>query len=247
MSRALRVLFGFLMLAALAPVLPVQAAGASLPALPAECAVSGVPGSPLPALNGSQILVCVPTNGWNGDAVIFAHGYVSPTVAAGTIPWDQLVLPDQTTTLPGLVMSQGYAFAATSYPVNGLVIGKNNGQKTVNLGVQAVVDLAKFLRKTVRGLQRVYLTGASEGGLVTALAVEQYPAVFSAGLATCGPIGDFNAQTNYLGDFRMVFDYFYPGILSAIYPGQTTPRIADALVTDANGAAVGYAVGNAVA
>jgi pimeloyl-ACP methyl ester carboxylesterase len=65
---------------------------------------------------------------------------------------------------------------------------------------------------------RVYLVGASEGGLITTLAVEQYPDVFDGGLATCGPIGDFAGQINYFGDFRAVFDYFYPGLV----PGDPT-------------------------
>src|SRR5262245_58076365 len=29
----------------------------------------------------------------------------------------------------------------------------------------------------------------------------------------CGPIGDFKRQTEYFGDFRVLFDYFFPGIL----------------------------------
>ncbi len=58
----------------------------------------------------------------------------------------------------------------------------------------------------------VYLVGASEGGLVTTLAVEQAPNVFSGGLATCGPVGDFRRQIDYWGDFRVLFDYFFPGL-----------------------------------
>jgi hypothetical protein len=59
----------------------------------------------------------------------------------------------------------------------------------------------------------VYLTGASEGGIVTALAVERFPEVFSGGLAACGPVGDFRRQVNWYGDFRVVFDFLFPGVL----------------------------------
>ena len=37
--------------------------------------------------------------------------------------------------------------------------------------------------------------------------------MFDGGLAACGPIGDFRQQVNYDGDFRVVFDYFFPGVL----------------------------------
>jgi hypothetical protein len=32
-------------------------------------------------------------------------------------------------------------------------------------------------------------------------------------MAGCGPIGDFRAQLDYIDDFRVVFDYFFPGLL----------------------------------
>ena len=60
---------------------------------------------------------------------------------------------------------------------------------------------------------RPLLVGVSEGGLVTALAVEKFPDVFSGGLAMCGPVGDMRGQINYWGDFRVVFDTFFPGAL----------------------------------
>ena len=52
-----------------------------------------------------------------------------------------------------------------------------------------------------------------EGGIITASVVERYPNIFDGGLAACGPIGDFRRQINYWGDFRTVFDYFFPGVV----------------------------------
>jgi len=37
--------------------------------------------------------------------------------------------------------------------------------------------------------------------------------LYSGGLAVCGPIGDFIAQINYMGDFRVLFDFYFPGVL----------------------------------
>lgn len=87
----------------------------------------------------------------------------------------------------------------------------------------------------------VYLVGGSEGGLVTALSVEKRPELYAGGLAACGPIGDFAKQINYVGDFRVVFDYFFPGIIPGgpfdvppeVRAGWNTiyvPKIAEAVV-----------------
>jgi hypothetical protein len=66
------------------------------------------------------------------------------------------------------------------------------------------------------------VTGVSEGGLVTALLAEQSPDLFDSSLAACGPIGSFAAQISYFGNFRVLFDYFFPGIL----PRWTASTIA---------------------
>ena len=51
------------------------------------------------------------------------------------------------------------------------------------------------------------------GGLITTLLVEQVPEAMDGGLAICSPIGDFVANIDYIGDFRVVFDYFFPGLM----------------------------------
>src|SRR5262245_65308455 len=43
----------------------------------------------------------------------------------------------------------------------------------------------------------------------------------------CGPIGDFKRQTEYFGDFRVLFDYFYPGVLPTSPISIPTTLIAD--------------------
>jgi len=200
------------------------ATSAQPPPLPAGC-VGGL-------LDDAQILICVPPTGWNGDLVVFAHGYVAPTGGAAQIPLDQLELSDRTS-IPGIVMGLGFAFATTSYSDDGLAIVE---------GVQDVTNLVAAFAKGPWGHpDRVYLIGASEGGLVTTLAVEQAPNVFSGGLATCGPVGDFRRQLDYLGDFGVLFDYFFPwffpnGVLNAgdderkVWESYYVPEITKALV-----------------
>jgi pimeloyl-ACP methyl ester carboxylesterase len=160
--------------------------------------------------HGALYRICFPQS-WNGDLVLYAHGYV-PADRAIALPSDAVGGQSISSTVTGL----GYAFATTSYRANGLV------------APEAADDLVE-LEATVRRLYRPdpgrsVIVGFSEGGLVATLAAEQYPDLFDGALAGCGPIGDFQAQLNYIGDFRVVFDYLFPGVI----PG-TAVDIPDAV------------------
>jgi pimeloyl-ACP methyl ester carboxylesterase len=167
--------------------------------------------------NGAKYCITYPSMWpmWNGDLVIFAHGYV-PVTAPLDIPWSQMTflndLTNEPTSLPGEVNDMGFAFATTSYSVNGLAVTQ---------GVSDILDLIQVFSDQVAPPNRVYLVGASEGGLVTTLAIERYPDAFAGGLAACGPIGDFRRQVDYWGDFRTVFDYLMDTPDFDVLPGTT--------------------------
>ena len=61
--------------------------------------------------------------------------------------------------------------------------------------------------------RNTFLIGASEGGLVTTLSAEEIPGIYNSAAAACGPIGSFQSQLNYFGDFRVLFDYFFPNVI----------------------------------
>jgi len=148
---------------------------------------------------GALTQVCFPAE-WNGDLILYAHGYVQPDAP--------LAIPDnQIGGIPvaDLINASGYAYATTSYRANGLV---------ADLAVDDLVLLEELVRRTVRpDPARVYVVGFSEGGLVAALAVEGQPGRYTGALAACGPIGDFARQIDYFNDVRVVFDYLFPGII----------------------------------
>jgi pimeloyl-ACP methyl ester carboxylesterase len=173
------------------------AGGIARPTAASTCMADGTQTS------GARYRICMPDTGqWNGDLVVYGHGYVAFNVPTG-IPEDQLNLPDGTS-VPGIINGLGFAFAATGYSKNGLAVLE---------GVDDVVDLVRIFSTVVGSPNRVYLVGPSEGGIVTALAIERHPEVFTGGLAACGPIGSFRGQINYVGDFRVIFDYFFPGVI----------------------------------
>ncbi len=198
MSRFLRSIVVFVV--SVVSLLPAPAAASPL-ALPV-C----VPGS---QPSGAIYVICVPGAPipWNGDLVVFAHGYVDPQKPVG-IPEDQLTLPDGTS-LPGLVTSLGFAFAVSSYSKNGLAVTQ---------GVADTAELVAIFKAAQPATRNVFVVGVSEGGLIATLSVEKFPNVYAGGVSACGPVGDFRGQINYFGDFRALFDYFYPNVL----PGTAT-------------------------
>jgi hypothetical protein len=177
----------------------------SFPAyLAAQCpAPQPVAGTYSDANGQSTYVVSMPAAGcYNGDVILFAHGYV----ATGSAPnaWEsQLALPDGTT-LPSLVNSLGFGFAASSFSKQGLAVVE---------GIQDTLALEKVITNTLQiPVHKFFITGASEGGLITAKSVEENLG-YAGGLAVCGPIGSFRDQLNYFGNVRVLFDYFFPGVL----------------------------------
>jgi pimeloyl-ACP methyl ester carboxylesterase len=151
--------------------------------------------------SGSIYRICMPASDYNGILVIWAHGFQDAGEPVA-IPEEQLCINGFC--IPEVVTGLGFAFATNSYSKTGLAIRQ---------GQADVVDLVKIFAAAKGQPTKVYLVGASEGGIVTALNLEQHPDVFSAGLAACGPIGDFPYQINYFGDARATFEYFFPGLI----------------------------------
>jgi len=178
---------------------------------PPSCDLSG------PQDSGAIYCFTEPHIPWNGGLVIFAHGYVAVDEPLA-IPWSQMEFVDafdNVKYMPDVINDQGFAFATTSYSQNGLAVLQ---------GVEDVRDLVKVFAELHGGIPPAFvlLVGASEGGLVTTLALERYPNDFSGGLAACGPIGSFTGQINYWGDFRVLFDYFMDTPDFDVLPGNAS-------------------------
>ena len=152
--------------------------------------------------SGSIYRICMPDPAdYNGMLVIWAHGFQDAGTPVG-IPEDQLCLG--TFCIPEVANSLGFGFATNSYSKTGMAILQ---------GKDDILDLVAIYAAQKGTPEKVYLVGASEGGIITALSLEQYPGVYSAGLAACGPIGSFPLQINYFGDARATFEYFFPGLI----------------------------------
>ena len=159
--------------------------------------------------NGAGYRIEVPDN-WNGSLVMWAHGF------RGT----GLELTVENHPLRPLLISQGFAWAAYSYSRNDYDIA---------VGVKETHALSKLFNGLVAKPDRVYITGASMGGHITAASIEQYPRAYDGAMPVCGVVAD-HELFDYFLDFNLAAqqigtgDSTYP-IDPAQYLGLTVPTI----------------------
>jgi hypothetical protein len=152
----------------------------------------------------------IPGN-WNGDLVVWAHGFRGTGL--------ELTVDDHP--LRPLLIQLGYAWAASSYSRN---------DYDVATGVQDTHALVKRFNGLVGKPDKVYMTGASMGGHITAVSIEQYGNTYDAALPICGVLGDY-ALFDYFLDFNVVAQQLGTGMSAfpvgdpALYIGVTVPKI----------------------
>ncbi|WP_328477358.1 phthalyl amidase [Actinoplanes sp. NBC_00393] len=157
-----------------------------------DCDLNGTPFTALAGArvhtgirDGAAYRIEVPEN-WNGRLALYAHGYrgTGTTVYVGS--------PD----LRAHWVSNGYAWAASSYATNGYDVGQGVRDSYALIGL--------FQELTGKRARKVYMTGDSMGGHITAVAIEEYPRAFAGAMPTCGVLGDVE-----------LFDYFLDANLTA--------------------------------
>lgn len=162
-------------------------------------------------INGAQFRIDMPAN-WNGVLIVYCHGYAP---APGTF---DATRPNAASAIASL----GYAVAQSGYAGGGFAVE------------EAMLDtesLRRYFRKKYGAPKETYVMGHSMGGHLTRALVEAYPTGYDGGLALCGALGSsYRFLKGYFFDGRVVFDYFFPGVLpspAAIPPGWKSD---DALV-----------------
>jgi pimeloyl-ACP methyl ester carboxylesterase len=133
---------------------------------------------------------------WNGSLVLYAHGFVLSDAP--------VALPPEGELLTDLLAPQGFAVAFTSFSENGWAV-KDGAQRTH--------QLLGIFTSTFGLPSRVYIGGASMGGLIAIKLVEQHPGAFAGALPSCAVAGGAQGEFHYLGHLRALFDFFYPGVL----------------------------------
>jgi pimeloyl-ACP methyl ester carboxylesterase len=195
----------FLLISLLCMGFPNGVSADEPPIWPEECQVGSLPGNDPDYPQAQITLTCLPQP-WNGYLVVYAHGYVAPQkeLALPVEELGQARLPDGQSIID-ILLSLGFAFATTSYHKNGYA------PEQAVPDINALVDYFNT-QVAPHPADKVLITGASEGGLVTTMLLERFAGRYSGGLAMCGPVGGAPYQLDYVGDFRVVFDYFFPDV-----------------------------------
>ena len=151
---------------------------------------------------------------WNGDLVMWAHGYRGNTTV--------LFAETPAFGLRQRLLTQGYAWASSSYYSNGF---------DIRSGVLSTRDLALHFRRLVDRPHRIYVAGVSMGGYIIGRSVEEFPDLYDGALPLCGVMGD-HALLDFFLDYNVVAQALagvpaYP--VPADYTSNAVPRIQVAL------------------
>ncbi len=126
---------------------------------------------------------------WNGELVLYAHGFAG----FGT----EVAVESPPRALRQYLVAHGYAWAASSYSENGYVPG---------IGADDTLALKRRFAEEFGEPERTYIAGASMGGNVVALALENHASEYDGGLALCGALGGIE-QIDYLASWVAVAEY----------------------------------------
>ena len=148
---------------------------------------------------GAFYTIAVPDQ-WNGGLVIWNHGFDLSPPAPG---------PDLGPLAP-LQIAEGFAVAASSYRQSGWAVFKTN---------EDLEELVDVFEQQVGVPNRVFLFGASLGGLVTVRAIEQADlGNVVAAVSICGALGG-SRNWDAGVDVRLIYDAVCGGVPGAFIPG----------------------------
>ena len=188
-------------------------------------------------LGGAAYRVEVPKTGWNGKLVMWAHGY------RGTGP----NLTVDTPIMRRYLLDNGYAWAASSYSKNYYDV--RAGVEDTNALALKFAQIAAAKGRTLATPSKIFITGISMGGHITAAAIEAEAQVnainkvkYAGAVPMCGVMGD-TELFNYFGGYQVAaqqlagfpitsfpttdFETVAPAIKSALwstFPTQTNAQ-----------------------
>ncbi|WP_226580422.1 alpha/beta fold hydrolase [Halobacillus litoralis] len=134
--------------------------------------------------NGAGYRIEVPEN-WNGDLVLYSHGYRSEETKALTV--------NNPSNLRRYLLEAGYAWAASSYSKNGY---------EVKQGVKDTHALGQFFNGKIGQADHTYVVGHSMGGHITGVLAEQYQNAYDGAMPMCGVMGD-NELFDFFTDYNL--------------------------------------------
>lgn len=145
---------------------------------------------------GALYRVSVPEN-WNGGLVLYAHGYVDPSA-------EGVELPSYADDIQVALNSYGFGVAFSSYSENGWAVKD---------GVIRTRQLIGIFTSHFGKPKRTYIVGHSLGGMVALMLAEKNPGLIDGAMSICSFVGGAPKQIEYIFHVRVLFDFYYPGVI----------------------------------
>lgn len=134
---------------------------------------------------------------WNGRLVLWAHGAPPPTLP--------VQLPSrEIDPLRDALLALGYGVAYSSYDEFGFAFKS---------GVLRTRQLLGLFASEFGPPHRTYVMGTSMGGAIAVTLAETNPGLFDGAVPMCAPLGGTQMAINYIWNVRVLFDYFFPGVM----------------------------------
>lgn len=146
---------------------------------------------------GAKYALFVPEP-WNGDLILYAHGFRDTDTPVDLRDQDNLLAIRERLT------DQGYAVAYSSYSENGYAVKD---------GMQRTQQLRGIFASQFGQPEQTLLMGHSLGGLIALGLAERFPQHYDGALVMCGITGGSRETVDYIGNVRVLFDFFYPNVL----------------------------------
>ncbi|MED5620625.1 alpha/beta hydrolase family protein [Ideonella sp. BN130291] len=173
-------------------------------------------------LNGAAYRIEVPKTGWNGKLVMWAHGYAGsgPNLTVGTPIMRRYLLDN------------GYAWAASSYSKNNYDV--RAGIEDTNALALNFVSIAGSKGRTLAAPSKIFITGVSMGGHITAAAIEAetettavHKVHYHGAVPLCGVVGD-NELFNYFAGYQVAAQQL-AGVPMTSFPVTNFATLAPAI------------------
>jgi pimeloyl-ACP methyl ester carboxylesterase len=148
-------------------------------------------------LDDAAFRIDVPDN-WNHGLVVYYHGYSAENHG--------LVFDEKKPLDPRLAVftKAGYAVIQSGY---------SQGGWAVEQAIPETEALRGYFARKYEKPTAIYLAGASMGGLLAVMTIEQSPERYAGGLDLCGATTDTLSLLTPAFNLRVLFDYYFPGVL----------------------------------
>lgn len=143
-------------------------------------------------INGASYLICIPDN-WNQGLVMYAHGYeeIGEEIEAFEAELNEFM---------EIFTSRGFAFAASAYKRQGLVIKD---------GIEDTEALRSYFEIKYGDPELCIITGHSMGGIISLASIERYPSEYDGAMPLCGWLAPLHSLMKHVLDMLVSYDYLF--------------------------------------